>query len=302
MKKIAEYASECGNKIILIPCASDPDSLDAFIDTTTGFAMMDGTAPHIEDPALPGAAHHIIYTGDCWDDSLLSSQKNEISALSENISDMHALSVAHIKAAEALRSENARRSKKHIRKKEIYSFTEEILASLARTDCDSLVHKALLSAVSVGKTVFFKDTLSVMADKIYSVRDSYSSASDYLLKRIKDGAQGRGVPVIECPCPTNPELTEHIILPTERIAVTVASPFHIDESKSEILLDGLYKDEFDEEIPLLLLEASKGHIKEAEMYIEKAKALHDELEGFYRSAMDYSLIDGIITDIKNRFY
>lgn len=38
----------------LIPCASDPDSLDAIIDYDGRLAMADGTAPHVIEAKFPG--------------------------------------------------------------------------------------------------------------------------------------------------------------------------------------------------------------------------------------------------------
>ena len=49
MKRLLGYAESRGHKTEIIPCASDPDSLDAFIDYTQNFAVMDGTSPHTEE-------------------------------------------------------------------------------------------------------------------------------------------------------------------------------------------------------------------------------------------------------------
>jgi len=122
MKKVCEYAKKRGNKIILIPCASDPLSLDAFIDVTEGFAMLDGTSPHVTDPALPGARQHLFNMGEGWDLKKLSENESEISALTDYISHCHKEAGAYIKSAAVLLRENMQHASSFMNKKEIYGF------------------------------------------------------------------------------------------------------------------------------------------------------------------------------------
>ena len=65
-------------------CSSDPTSLDGLLvqkagEPTLGF--VDGTAPHIWEPTLPGVKEEMINLGIFWKGHLLQTKKEEIKAL-----------------------------------------------------------------------------------------------------------------------------------------------------------------------------------------------------------------------------
>lgn len=79
--KAAAAAAPPGSAVTTLLCGSDPYSADAVrIDTPGGrkIALLDGTAPHTTDPALPGAGGKILYLGAYWDDTFLMRQRQEI--------------------------------------------------------------------------------------------------------------------------------------------------------------------------------------------------------------------------------
>ena len=300
MKKVAKYAKGLGHDIEYIRCASDPDSLDAIIDQTAGFAMMDGTSPHISDPSVPGVLQHIMYTGDLWDCKKLGKHKKEILNLNEKISCEHKAATAYIKSASALLTENYNCAKKHIKRNDIYAFAAEITDMLPL--CSGGVEKKrLLSAVSVGKTVFLEDTIKNISDKIYSIEDPWGCASDYLLNTIKGGALGKGVDVITCRCSVMPEVTEHIVIPSAKLAITRSNEFHRTTNIADAALNGLYTPMDNLSEMYKRTELASIIIDDAAQCIKKAKELHDVLEEYYINAMDFSLADKLFDNIIKRF-
>ncbi|MBQ6937502.1 MAG: hypothetical protein IJN36_03180 [Clostridia bacterium] len=301
MKRVIKYALEKNHEVEIIPCASDPNSIDAFIDKTADFAMMDGTAPHTEDPSLPGANHHILYTGDLWDTAYLYKYASEIKSLNGRIGDYHKGAGSYIKAASALLYENLLYSKKYINKSAITSFANEICKSLSTGNYkDEKVR--LLSAVSVGEIKYFKETLPLLADKIFVIEDDFGGVADFLMKNIKHTAEYNGTQIISCPCSIMPEKTDHIIIPEERIAVVTQNrflPIDFGEKKSA--------EKFYCKMPdRLLLEARQSDAQKllgkACTLVKEAKLLHDDLEDIYKNAMDFSGMDGFFEDIIKKFY
>lgn len=285
MKSVADCAEKVGHRIEYIPCASDPASLDAFIDRSANFAMMDGTSPHVEDPVLPGARQHILYTGDGWDIKKLHHNRRNIGKLNESISECHSSATAYIGAAAELIKENMRVAEKFVDRKKVYSIAEEISGLCGNGEC-SKETKRLLSAVSVGSTVFFKDTVTSLADKIYVVNDEWGTAADEFISVLSGILRGRGVDYISCRCSVLPERYEHILIPSARIAVVTSNDFHAIESEFEI--DGLYgKCKMNGEC-LKRQSKIKNLINEACVCVNDAKILHDALEAFYVDAMDFS--------------
>ena len=78
MKKAGRYFESKNYDVEYVCCASDPDSLDAVIVPEFDICFVDGTSPHIVEPAFPGAVENIINTGDFWKSDKLRKNADEI--------------------------------------------------------------------------------------------------------------------------------------------------------------------------------------------------------------------------------
>ncbi len=299
MKRVMRFAEDKGHTIEAIACASDPHSLDAVIDHTASFAMMDGTAPHTEDPSLPGARHHIVYTGDLWDTAKLSANNREIEKLSIDVSDCHKGAGAYIKGAAALLSENMRYAESYILRKKALAFANSIIGKLKGAE-ESKTEKRLLSAVSVGEIKLFPETPYILADKVFVIDDDMGAAADFILKAISCGAKLKGESFIYCPCSIMPKKCDHLIFPDSRIAVVTQNSFLRFGGNAE-------EEKFYSPVPfaeecIARQEHAKELLDKACALVEKAKDIHDDLEAFYIDAMDFSGTDKVFEDIIRRFY
>lgn len=299
MKRVMKFAEAKGHTIEAIACASDPSSLDAVIDHTASFAMMDGTAPHTEDPSLPGARHHIVYTGDLWDTAKLSANNREIEKLSIDVSDCHKGAGAYIKGAAALLSENMRYAESYILRKKALAFANSIIGRLKGAE-ESKTEKRLLSAVSVGEIKLFSETPYILAEKVFVIDDDMGAASDFILKAISCGAKLKGESFIYCPCSVMPKKCDHLIFPDSRIAVVTQNSFLRFNSKEE-------EERFYSPLPfaeecITRQKHAKELLDKACALVKKAKDIHDDLEAFYIDAMDFSGTDKVFEDIIRRFY
>lgn len=301
MKRVLSHARSLGHEVEVIPCASDPLSLDAFIDYTGGFSMMDGTAPHTEDPLFPGALHHIIYTGDLWDIKKLAKNSDEITKVSREVSSLHDGAGAYIKAAGALLGENVRYSAQFLNPVAVAEFVKECCSLLSEGGFTPEKTR-LLSAVSVGEIVVFEKTLPSLADKIYVLDDTWGGAADAVLKAIYSCGKMCGEDIIHCPCSVIPEKTDHLIFPERRLAfatknsllpINEGERIHCSRFYSSFPLSGCMRERLDSATQLLT---------KAKNLIRDAKSAHDRLEAFYASAMDFSRMDGIYESILHKFY
>ncbi|CRZ34163.1 hypothetical protein DFR55_12022 [Herbinix hemicellulosilytica] len=304
MKKIIHILESKNHNIEYFHCASDPNSLDAFIDHDLNIAMVDGTAPHVMDPDYPGAYDNIINMAECWDTGKLTQNKSEIINLSKSISSCHRMATACISAASALLDSNIQTAKAYVNNDAIDSFTDNFIKLL--DGCKKgKEKKRLLSAASVGKVVFFKDTITKLASTVYVLTDEWGAASDLIMSKINQAATYMKLERITCYCSIRtPDKIDHIIFPSIGIAVTTSNAFH--ESK----------DQGTQNVSSLMLEIPKSvqeqmtlhHKKAAELtdlaceHIKRAKILHDELESFYIGAMDFSKSDKIYETIKNEIF
>lgn len=105
MKAVGQRYEEKGIPVIYYHCSGDPDSLDAVFVPARDYLMLDGTAPHIVDPALPGAADGILNLGVCLDEKQLSGQRENVECLNREISACYAQAYRYLRAAQAMRDD-----------------------------------------------------------------------------------------------------------------------------------------------------------------------------------------------------
>ncbi|NLK99923.1 MAG: hypothetical protein GX271_04595 [Clostridiales bacterium] len=299
MKRVLKVLEAKEHSIEYFHCASDPGSLDAYIDYDSGIAMVDGTAPHTMDPRYPGAYDTIINMGDCWDESSLMAYKDEIIQLSDTISSCHQMATASIASAADFLNNNMTMAKPYVKLNVVNDFVRKLINDIKGTN-KGKVKKRLLSAVSVGETVFFNETIAAYADKIYVIPDMWGAASKALLSALAHEASLLGLEHIICYCSIRtPHKIDHIIFPSAAIAVTTSNSFHSIKDNKHYLVTNLM-----EEIPdtyidrmSLHLNISKELIDLATDHIKDAKLMHDDLEAFYIKAMDFSKVDPIFNRI-----
>lgn len=299
MKRVSKVLEDKNHSLEYIHCASDPGSLDAFIDYDAGIAMVDGTAPHIMDPKYPGAYDVIINMADCWDDMTLIQHKNEVIPLSDIISSCHQMATSCISSAAALLDSNMHFSKAYVKHDTVNDFIAKLTKKLEGSKTGKL-KKRLLSAVSVGETIFFDETIEVLSKSIYVIPDIWGAASDALLSELHRMASILEIEQILCYCSIRtPDKIDHIIFPSAAITVTTANSFHRLKDKKNIVIPDLMSP-----IPHIIEEQMSIHLNRANElidmaceHIKRAKLLHDDLEAFYVNAMDFSKVDSIFNNI-----
>ena len=84
IRTCAAQAAEAGAEVTMLLCSSDPSSADAVIlhgKNGRRIAVLDGTAPHTMDPALPGAVSRIVNAGTYLDNGILHEKRERIAGL-----------------------------------------------------------------------------------------------------------------------------------------------------------------------------------------------------------------------------
>lgn len=299
MKKVAKTLEEKGHQIEYIPCASDPNSLDAIIDHDAKIAMMDATAPHTLDPAYPGAYDKIINMADIWNDDILIENRKEIIEVSNTITFYHSMATTCITAAASLLTGNMKAAKGYIDHEALYKVYEKLI-ELLDIGPKGKEQKRLLSAVSVGKFVFFDKTILNLCPTQYIIHDDWGAASHKLLSMVREYALSKSLSFITCYCSIqNPDKIDHLLFPSLGIAFVTTNPFHSLSSDNAVYLDNLIQP-----IEYLNLTAmtqnvtmAQSLIQSASEHIAYAKDLHDDLEAYYVGAMDFSKVDPIFKQI-----
>lgn len=290
MKKIGRTLLGMGHVVEYVPCASDPDSLDAIIDRTARRVMFDGTAPHMVDPVYPGARDTLINAGEAWDEARLREHAPEIIRLSNEVNDCHAQASAFLAAAGALMNRCRVIAARYVDEDAVRSAAA---LDLPRGGGGSESEYRLLSAVSVGRVAFFHETLGALCADVTAVSDEWGAASEQVLTRVAAAAREANQRMILCHCSLIAQKTDHVLLPEAGIAFTCANRFH--DAPAARRIEGLYKPVPKREadaMHTLLFHASEL-VERAQSQVALSKDIHDELERFYVAAMDFSKLDAL---------
>ena len=178
MKEIARHAGAHGYGITEYACSSDPHSLDGILLTREGaptVGFLDGTAPHVREPALPGAKEEIINLGAFWDGNILVGQRGEIRSLGEGKSSAYGRAYAYLAAGGAVDQAADSLLAGCVREDKIRALAERILRDQPRGDRFSAV-PALRRAVSMAGCFClhsFEESAASSGGRILSLTDYY---------------------------------------------------------------------------------------------------------------------------------
>ncbi|MDO5125426.1 MAG: ATPase [Ruminococcus sp.] len=310
MKKVANEV-ENYEHVLRYHCSSDPDSLDAVVLTESGVVIVDGTAPHVFDPIIPGVNQKIVNLGDYWNEDLLKANKeNIVNAINANKSAL----------------DRARR---------FTAALTNIFSDTCHIGSDSLLYKKTESFISrfkkkilpkkgngTGKTSLFQlsaltrygyltytETLDDYFD-IYYLKDEYYAATDFILKAVAVEATARNFDVIISPCQLFAyENYEHLLIPELGIAIVGANPMtNLCLDNGKIINASRFYDKkliAQKKSRLKLNKTTYADLcKETAYTLENAKIIHDEIEKYYIEAMNFDKIneitENIISEIKSK--
>lgn len=293
MKRIANTAADRGEKCERAFCSSDPESLDAVILPDRKFVIMDATAPHVVNANYPGVCEYILDMGECWDRDKLKPHKTPILELTDACSACHKQAQRYLRAADAFRSANLAATDGLIDIEKINRTAERMRENLPKRGSGGSISHRLLSAVTKDGVKVFENTIHNQCDVCVPIDDRWTRCAALLLERLKNLLVKDGFGITVCHCSQAPETIEHIIVPEAKIAYSSANRVHSVDTGRTVHISRFMKRALstDERKALMENEKNEGYMLEhASSHMKKAKALHDELEKYYISAMDFDAV------------
>lgn len=299
LKKIAEAFNNKGMSTELIYCTADTDSLDAVITEDCKFSVLDATPPHAVEPKYPGAYEEILDLSSCWNKDMLKNNAERIRKLFNLNRELHAGAKKYISAAAELLEEAARFSMETLLPEKIIRTASRICIKEfgKKRRCQGSEKLRFLSAVTDKGIFMLNNTPKTFCDKIYVIEDDCGAASRIFINTVRRMALDYGFNIITCRCGIFPgEKNEHIFIPEIRLGFmtsnrrhpVLAQPYRVIHAKrfSNEKQGGKNK----LRIRFNLRTASEL-LGEASTCIKEAKAVHDELEKEYISAMDFEAVN-----------
>ncbi|MGE5613118.1 MAG: ATPase [Bacillota bacterium] len=299
MRKIADEMTGRGYDAELMHCSSDNESLDGVVIPQIGVALMDGTAPHVIDPANPGIIDEIINMGDCWDDVSMRKNREKAIRIKNEISGYFQAAYGYLKAASHVYDNSAAIYGSAMDRDSCRIVAEELVQSLfdgimparrsGRQRC------LFASAITPDGLKNFIDEL-MATNSVYLLLGFPGAGTEIVLEKIKEAALARGFCTEAFYCAFNPGKLEHLIVPGLNAAFSTVNKYHKTDACALKTVD--FAAMLDERI----IEKRRAEIDynrhifdelldKAVGMIHNAKLLHDELEALYIPCMDFDAVN-----------
>lgn len=304
MKAIGEQWHDAGYDVEYIHCASDNESIDGVIVPQLKVGIVDGTAPHVIEPKVPGAVEEYVNLGTAWDSDKLADERGKIEALNQSISAAYRQAYEGFETALAIHDEWEAIYIKHMDFAKADQLASELMTTffgVSRLDKESTVVHRFLGAATPNGAVDFVPNLTGDVAKRYFIKGRPGSGKSTLLKRLASAAETRGFDVEIYHCGFDPHSLDMIILRELGIAIfdSTAPHEYAPEREGDHIID-MYELAIepgtDERYAAQLKDVSQRYsaqMKEAIASLADAKQQHDELEAIYIDAMDFGKIDEI---------
>ena len=293
MRYIATRAEASGHRVILCPCSSDPNSLDAVIIEDIKLALLDGTAPHVVEPEYAGVCEEIFNLGDFWNGAALREKRADIITATRRNGALHKTASRYLSACGQLLYDNLKIAR------QCADFSR--VTKAAHKAAQTLIPKSegtpreqirFLSGITPQGVVSYADTV----DKHYTtkiiIEDKFGAISTTFMNTVREIALSRGYSIITLKSAFLPsELTDHVLIPelslaflTEHEYVTFNSDIrrmHARRFYDNAALHGARsRTLFNRRVFRELLDC-------ATKTLCSAKEAHDILEKFYVEQMDF---------------
>jgi len=308
VRAIGEKFQNKGYDVEWIHCSADVGSLDGVIIPQLKVGIVDGTKPHVIEPAIPGAVDEYVNLGVAWNRNKLVKHREEIKEIQSKISE--AYKKAYQSFGEALR--------KHDDLEKIYiphiNFSKaekvanrlliELFPGSAKKGKAIGKHRFLGATTPDGTRDFLPNLTETVTRRIF-IKGRAGSGKSTLLRKVAKRALELGYDTEIYHCGFDPDSLDMVVVRELGFAIfdSTAPHEYFPERGGDEILD-LYAEtmdpDTDEKYADEILQATleyKGKVKEGLQYLAETKGLRMQLEAIYKEAMDFSKVDDIKNDL-----
>jgi Cdc6-like AAA superfamily ATPase len=230
MKGIGNRAVEQGFDIEQFYCSSDHNSLDGLAVPSLGFAVVDGTAPHVIDPMYPGARDEIINLGRFWNSSVLQQHKEEITDLIRQGKTIYPQAYQYLKEAnvvmEKLRYLMSLAMDYFSLSQMSHQLLGELVAALPPAKKEPVERHLFAGAVSSAGLMNFYPSILEDCSTLYLLTGDPGTGKSYLLQQIYETVRRAGHDLEVYPCPFDPDRLDAVVIPVLQTAFAKAAYPH----------------------------------------------------------------------------
>lgn len=306
MKKIGLYFANLGYSIEYHHCSSDNNSLDGILIKEINVAMLDGTSPHIVDPLNPGAIDEILNLGDALDKDILVKNKKEIMNLNKEIGKQFKKAYRFLGAAKYIHDDWSTLNSESVNPIKLNEFIDELKNKhlTSRVSGYGGERHLFATAFTPNGIITFIKGLSSQLETVQILRGGPGLGKTNILKAFGLQAQKQGYFVEYLHDPLVPERIENLIVPELSFGIFTTNEIsrtYFDTTDFN-LKDLCYKKSMSCKLNDIVWDKQEfDHLVDKSIScIKNAKSLHDELESYYISAMNFDMVNSIYIDLLNK--
>lgn len=295
MKKLRDTAAQLGADTESYLCSSDPDSLDGLLIVPIGLAILDGTAPHVVEPALCGCGGSYLNLGCFYDTQGLMAHRQHLRALREENAALYPAAYAQLKAAAELKR-CAAESLERTDEAGLFAFTRSVVRELppARNGSGKRTVRFLRSFTPRGE-YSLQETIGAVCRRMIGISDAYGVSAPLLARLCSEYCRS-GYDVICVPDPLSPDRLRALLVPEADTAFCIAD--EEAEQCSVLLRLSPFFRETDE--AKALRATAQRQCEKAVCLLARAKAIHDALEAEYRPYVSFEGLDLLTQEYRKK--
>lgn len=289
MKRVAQAAAEKGEAVEYAMCSGDPDSLDGVFLPGLRTVYVDATAPHVQEPSLPGVVGCYIDLSVFYKRSA-HLDRDAICQLYGLYREQYARAYDLLHAASLCAPGKIPGLIVNDTRLAVGALAQELTEKLSRGG--GKTRRLFLSAYTGKGKLLFPELLHSCRQII--ALHSAAGLESLALREIEEICRGKNMDRILCPDPLLPEKLEGIVLPEAGVAfyrqsrgekLPGAEHVYLDKT-----IDGEIWKQYAEERQRSAA-ASASLLRQACASLCRAKEYHDALEAQYHAAVDFSALD-----------
>ena len=305
MRHIANKGLEKNLKVVVCPCSSDPNSLDAVIFPDKKIVIMDGTAPHTVDPKFPGICEEILNFGEFWDSDKLKIHQNEIINVTNKNKQKHKTASRYFRAAGYLFTDNLNCALDITDEKKVISFANKFIKKhIPNKIGASKEDIRYYGGLTPKGIISFCNCVLNETDNNFIISDDYGAVSKIFFSYLREKLLKSGYNIITVKNPFLPStLIDGIIIP--ELSLSVLREYEFGQFYTGIrrihakrfLKSANLKTHinFNRKAIRELLTAGCDNLKEA-------KEIHDRLEKYYIDAMNFDALKSFTEDFAKKLF
>ena len=307
MRKIGEALVAQGYDAEFHHCSSDNNSLDGLVIPKLKVALIDGTAPHIVDPKLPGCVDQILPLGEYWDAEGILVHKTNIMACTGEISNNYQRAYRLLRAAKYMYDDLASINTGALDILKTNQAAHELVGKIfndSRRIGSGKIRKLFASAITPDGPVNYLDSSVWCLGKCHVISGDPGTGKSTLVQKVINTAVAMGFDIEVYYCPLDPEKPEHVVIPELDTAVTTSNIPHIyspvkDKPFSFVNMNDYLR-------PSIIEKHQETIVYSQQMFwelfgktvecLKQSKKLHDQLENYYVPYMNFKGI----TDLREK--